>query len=402
MEARSIIYNRFIKPFEGRKTAANIGVELEFPLVSLDGGDIDKEYAQGIMEHFEGLGYRTVLTGTGGEKLFVENSFGDCMSFDNSYNNFEFSLNFADDLTLLEERFRSYLDIVQSFMKNGGMRLMGLGTNPNKPRIKVHHAPFATYDMVSDYLHSYPAEHDIPDFPAFLSSVQTHLDVSAADLPKAYTLFAKLDFLRAMLFANSSDWDKKGYRLYRDYLWEKSAFGYCPNITGKVDESFETTEDIVDYFLKKGMFNRIRDGEYQVFSPVNIREYFENPAFGAKEEDIECYLSFKSVEVTARGTLEVRGDCAQPFAAAFAPPAFNLGILCAMDDAAKRTEEFFKENGITKTNSQLRNIICEGKDPELIAPISRLEKFRFDMWELAADALAARKKGEERLLLERK
>ena len=217
-------------------------------------------------------------------------------------------------------------------------------------------------------------------------------------MPRAYTLFARLDFLRALLFANSPDWEGKGYRLYRDYLWEKSAFGACPNITGKVDGEFRKVDDLVDYFLEKGMFNRIRGGKYETFAPVNIREYFENPAYGAKAEDIECYLSFKSVELTCRGTLEVRGDCAQPFDRAFAPPAFNLGILCAMDKASERTDMFFADNNITASNTELRNIICEGRDPELIAPMPRLRQFASDMLGLAADALRSRGKGEEKLL----
>ena len=398
MKARDIVYNRFFRPFEGKTTASHIGVELEFPLVKIGGGDIDKDYAASVMEHFLAKGWRVALEGTGGEALFVENDRGDCLSFDNSYNNFEFSLSHSDDLTDLEGRFREYLGQVQEYFRKGGMELVGRGTNPNQPGLSVFHVPFSTYDMVSEYLHSGRGQHNIPDFPAFLSSVQTHLDVNIDRLPEAYTLFARLDFLRALLFYDSPDWEGKGYRLYRDYLWEKSAFGACPNITGKVDGRFETVNDLVDYFLKKGMFNRIRDGKYETFAPVNIREYFENPAYGAETEDIECYLSFKSVELTCRGTLEVRGDCAQPFDRAFAPPAFNLGILCAMDKAAELTDNFFANNNITATNTELRNIVCEGRSLELIAPVPSLRQFASDMLNLAIDALRSRGKGEEKLL----
>lgn len=398
MTARDIVYNRFFRPFEGKTTADKIGVELEFPLINLGGGEIDVEYAASIMQHFQDQGYKCALNGTGGVLLFMENHDGDCLSFDNSYNNFEFSLNCSTDLCDLADRFAGYFREVQAFFKKRDMSLAGRGTNPNKKHISQLHVPFSTYDMVDKYLHEGRAEHPYPDFPAYLSSVQTHLDVSLNDLPMAYTLFARLDFLRAMLFANSPDWDGLGYRLYRDYLWEKSAFGSCPNITGKVDEEFKTVDDIVDYFLKKGMFNRIRDGKYETFPPVVISEYFENTAHGARPEDIECYLSFKSVEATCRGTLEVRGDCAQPFNRAFAPPAFNLGILVGRDRACARTHEFFSENRIALTNSELRNIVCEGRDVELIAPVKELEKFKSDMLEISMDALAAREKGEEKLL----
>ncbi len=393
--AYDIVYDKFFRPFEGKTTAGRIGAELEFPLVKIGGGDIDPAYAAGITEHFLARGWRVALRGVGGEPLFIENGAGDCLSFDNSYNNFEFSLNHSDSLTDLEARFREYLGPVQEYFRAGGIELRGRGTNPNMPGLSVFHVPFATYNMVQAYLRT---GGENPDFPAFLSSVQTHLDVALTDLPAAYTLFARLDFLRAMLFANSPDWEGRGWRLFRDHLWESSAFGLCPNITGKVDGEFEDVESLADYFLQKGLFNRIRDGKYEIFPPVSIKEYFENPAHGARPEDIDCYLSFKSVELTCRGTLEVRGDCAQPFDRAFGPSAFNLGVLCARDGAKKLTDEFFRRNGITASNTELRNIVCEGRDLELIAPLPELERFRDDMTNLARDALAKRGKGEEKLL----
>ncbi len=395
MNAREIVYNKFFRPFEGKTTAGRVGVELEFPLVKIGGGDIDPTYAAGIMDRFTEKDWRVVLRGVGGEPLFIENGAGDCLSFDNSYNNFEFSLNHSDSLAALEARFRGYLGPVQDYFRSGGMELRGRGTNPNMPGLSVFHAPFATYNMVQEYL-STGGEN--PDFPAFLSSVQTHLDVNLRELPAAYTLFARLDFLRALLFANSPDWEGRGWRLFRDHLWESSAFGRCPGITGKVDGEFNDVDDLVDFFLQKGLFNRIRGGKYEIFEPVNIREYFENPAYDARPEDIDCYLSFRSVELTCRGTLEVRGDCAQPFDRAFGPPAFNLGILCAMDEAAKIAAGFFDRNQITASNTELRNIVCESRDLELIAPISELERFKRDMVGLAYAALAKRGLGEERLL----
>ncbi len=105
-------------------------------------------YAAAIMDWLGEKGWRCVLHGTGGEKLFMENEAGDCLSFDNSYNNFEFSLNYSDNLGELENRFSSYLSEVLAYFRKGGMELVGRGTNPNKKRISLHHVPFSTYDMV--------------------------------------------------------------------------------------------------------------------------------------------------------------------------------------------------------------------------------------------------------------
>lgn len=396
MNPREIVYNRFINPFVGKKSC-NVGVELEFPLINNNGGDVDTQFVASIMDFIGGKGFSCVLFGTGGEKLFMENGAGDCLSFDNSYNNFEFSMMYGDNLCDIKARFDEYYNMVQEFLARGNHTLCGIGTNPNFKNISVNHTPFSTYNMVQEYLHKFPGKHGYNDFPAFMSSVQTHLDIDEKRLPGAYTLFCRMDFVRALLFGNSPDFEGKGWRIFRDYLWENSGFENCPEITGKIDRNFETIDDIVDFFIEKGMFNRIRCGRYEVFEPVKIKEYFSNEVYGAREEDIECYLSFRNVEVTSRGTLEVRSDCTQKEGRFFAPPAFNLGILSNLDAAKKALDRFFEETGINKKPSELRTLAAEGRE-ELIAPKDILDRLCRDMTDIAADGLKRRSKGEEKLL----
>lgn len=398
MNARNIIVNRFIKPFIGKKPR-HIGVELEFPLINKNGRDIDLPFVAAICDYLEDFGFHCVLTGVHGEKLFMENDVGDCLSFDNSYNNFEFSMMHSESLVSIYERFIRYYEIVQSYLEKGNHALYPQGSNPNFKNISVNHAPFSTYDMVSDYLHTFEGKHDIPDFPAFMSSVQTHLDTDEKALPRAYTFFAKIDFLRGILFHNSPDFFGKGYRIYRDYLWENSAFGNCPEITGAIDSEFKTTDDIIDFYLSKGMFNRLRDGKYEIFKPVLISEYFENPSYGAKEEDIECYLSFRNVEATARGTLEIRSDCTQKEGMFFTPPAFNLGLMENLDKGISRLDKFIKDNSISLLPSEMRKIVTDGKDISLIAPQSEIESLCSDMIKISKEGLIKRGFGEEKLLV---
>lgn len=397
MNAEEIIYKRFIRPFENKK-AHHIGVEAEFPVVNTKKGDTDVSFVSSVSDYLEKEGFSCVLYGTGGEKLFMENDEGDCLSFDNSYNNFEFSLNHGENLCDLYKRFNRYFDLVQEYLLKKDHMLCGSGTNPNFKNLSVNHAPFKTYNMVQKYLHTFKSQHNYPDFPAFMSSVQTHLDVPLEKLPQAYTFFARTDFLRGILFHNSPDFENKGYRIFRDYLWEKSAFGACPGITGAVDEAFETTDDIIKFFLEKGMFNRLRGGEYEIFEPVKIKEYFENAAFGAMESDIECYLSFRNVEITARGTLEIRSDCTQPIGKTFAPPAFNTGLLYNMEKAENVLGGFFERNGITMKNSYLRGIVASGGNLTKIAPESEMKKLCGDMLCVSRAGLLSRGFGEEKLI----
>lgn len=397
MNPREIIYDRFINPFSG-KTGVNVGVELEFPLINNDGGDVDTEFVASIMNFIEEKGFSCVLYGVNGEKLFMENEKGDCLSFDNSYNNFEFSMMYGDNLCKIKERFDSYYTMVQEYLAEKNHSLKGVGTNPNYGKISVNHTPFSTYNMVQEYLHKFPGTHGYNDFPAFMSSVQTHLDINEDQIPKAYTLFCKMDFVRGLLFGNSPDFEGKGWRIFRDYLWEKSGFGNCPEITGSVDRSFENIDDIIDFFLEKGIFNRIRNGKYEVFEPVPIKNYFTDLSYGAQKEDIECYLSFRNVELTSRGTLEIRSDCAQKEGRFFTPPALNLGILSNIEKAEALLNEFFENCNIKKSNSTLRKLVNERREEE-IAPRYILDELCANMLDIAREGLVKREKGEEKLII---
>ena len=143
------------------------------------------------------------------------------------------------------------------------------------------------------------------------------------------------------------------------------------------------------------MFNRIRDGKYEVMRPVPIKEYFLKD--DAREEDIECYLSFRNVELTSRGTLEVRSDCTQKEGRFFMPPAFNLGILNNMDEAEKALDRFCENCNIAKTNSELRKLVNECREEE-IAPRYILDELCASMLEISRKGLAKRGKGEDVLL----
>ena len=391
---REIVYDRFIKPFAG-KTLGNVGVELEFPLINDNGGDVDTQYVASIMDFIEEKGFSCILYGVNGEKLFMENEKGDSLSFDNSYNNLEFSMMYGDNLLDIKSRFDSYYEMVQEYLSQKNHSLADRGTNPNYANLSVNHTPFATYNMVQEYLHKFPGTHGYNDFPAFMSSVQTHLDIGVEEVPRAYTLFCRLDFVRGLLFGNSPDFEGKGWRIFRDYLWEKSGFGNSPETTGSIDRKFKTTDDIIDFYLDKGMFNRIRNGKYEVFKPVPIKEYFLQE--DARKEDIECYLSFRNVELTSRGTLEVRSDCTQKKGRFFMPPAFNLGILHNMEKAESTLDTFFKNCNIDKPNSELRKLVNECREEE-IAPKFILDELCVKMLDIARDGLISRGKGEEELL----
>ena len=77
MNARSIIENRFIKPFIG-KESHHIGVELEFPLINKNGRDIDLNFVAAICDYLEDFGFHCVLTGVHNEFSYICPPGGQC------------------------------------------------------------------------------------------------------------------------------------------------------------------------------------------------------------------------------------------------------------------------------------------------------------------------------------
>ncbi len=392
MTYQQIIEDRFIKPLLNKKTG-NIGVELEFPLLNTKRQPIDKKIALSLLDYFLNNGFKTEDTDTEGNPAFIVNNDGDCISFDNSYNNIEFSMNYNENLLVIKKRFEKIFLQAQAFAEKHGYIITGMGTNPYKKYITQNHVSYPVYNMVDEYLHKFQNEktHNYPDFPAYLSSVQTHLDITPDDLPKTATLFAKIDFLRGLMFSNSPDFEFGKTLCYRDSLWADSAFGICKTNTGAVDEEYKNLSHIAESFYKRHMFNRIRNGNYEIFEPVCIEKYFDK----GTEDDINQFLSFRHIEITCRGTLEIRSDCAQPLCDALIPPAFNLGIAHNIDIAIKLTDEFFGNNSYS--NSYLRKCVSSGDG---IAEFSeeQLTSYAVDMVSAAYDGLIKRGMGEEILL----
>lgn len=403
--ARSIVREHFILPFaaENRK---NIGTELEFPLVRLDKQPIVKKDALAILEHMLQCGFHTEEVDAEGQPAFIVNDDGDCLSFDNSYYNFEFSMEKGESLLLQKKRFDVLFHKVQSYLRPRGYLLCGMGTHPYYPYLEKASVSFPVYRVIQKFLSQFQGEgyHGMADFPAYLSSVQTHLDVSLALLPRAVSLFAAMDFVRALLFSNSPALGgMSGFEetvCFRDYLWEKSGFGSLNANVGKVEGTFRTERDLEDLILKRSMFYRERNGSCELIPPVTVEQYFEQA--DSREEDIRFYLSFQNVEITRRGTLEIRSDCQQPVGEGFCPPAFHLGILQKLSEAEALLADFL-EQALPKELSEhphRNQILRDGVIYHYRVPAEEkaLRSLLCGFTSLAQEGLKERGKGEEVLL----
>ncbi len=403
MNARQLVESTFLSRFfqEGRQF---VGVELEFPLLAKDGGSVHDEIITGLPAFLLENGFKIGETDIHGNGVFLVNADDDCLSFDNSYNNFEFAMAKSKNLLTVAHRFYALFDLVQSYLLPKGHTLSGLGTNPHHEKAETKAVDYPIYRTLRRFLSDFSGGyfHRFPDFPAWLSSIQTHLDVDAAILPKALTLFASMDFVRGLLFANSLPFPEltshPNTLCFRDYLWEHSGFGCLADNTGPVCGNFQTLDDITDMICKKSMFLTYRNGNYDCMPPVELENYFDTQGI---PDDMDGYLSFKNVEITRRGTLEVRSDCAQPIGSAFAPAAFNLGIFLGLSEAEELLTNFFallppEYKDAPKRNMILRRLVINGE--ALPVNPAYVKMLLMNLVSLAENKLKERGFGEEQLL----
>ncbi|MBE7034910.1 MAG: hypothetical protein E7402_02140 [Ruminococcaceae bacterium] len=403
MNARDMIASLFIAPF-CNKERKNIGVELEFPLLNLCGTAPEKTVIDGLLQHLLENGFTTEETDANGNAAFLVNDDGDCLSFDNDYNNFEFAMEKNENLLVIANRFYVLFELVQTYLLPHGHSLTGMGTNPHHHSSKAMPVSYPIYQTLREFLPEFSGEgyHRFADFPAWLSSVQTHLDVPIDELPRMLTLFSALDFAHGLLFSNSLPFsdvtDFPDAVCFRDYLWEHSGFGSLSDNTGPVCGTFETADDIIDLFLQKSIFLTKQGKSYQVIDTLPIKDFCDSCN---SLSDLDGYLSFKNIEITRRGTLEVRSDCAQPVGAAFAPPAFHLGLFKNLEKAEALLENFLNKlptdiSSDPERNKILRRMVCMGTP--LPVKNEDVQAFLLSLTELAANGLVSRGLGEETLL----
>ena len=103
------IYDKYIAPTKiARKNY--IGVEIEMPVVALDGGSVDENTVHEIADLFsEKFGFIPVgYDAQGSVTSFRNNKNGDILSFDCSYSNLELSFGRAETLFEIHYRFKKY------------------------------------------------------------------------------------------------------------------------------------------------------------------------------------------------------------------------------------------------------------------------------------------------------
>ena len=344
-----------------------VGVELEYPVVNLEGKATDIEVVKELFWYLSSVLKFTVekVDDFGNPIQLLDPVSRDTILFEVAYTTVEFAFGRAKSIQEVEERFNFYMATIQNKLGEANHAIVGCGIHPNWDKNENCPVAYPRYQMLMDYLNlsrnvTKSDLHHFPEYGAFICGSQVQLDVSKSNFLRVINAFTQIEAAKAYLFANSefsgADWDTK---ISRDIFWEESMHGIYPENVGVNARLFKDEEDFFDYLDHSAIFTAERDGQTYYFYPVQARNYLTTPEIQAftlngdevliypQEEDFQTHRSYQYQDLTTRGTVEFRSVCTQPLDRTFASAAFHLGLLVNLDklEAYLETAPFFKEFG---------------------------------------------------------
>ena len=344
-----------------------IGIELEFPIVNLEGKATDIEVVKDLFRYLPSvLGFTIEKVDEFGNPIqLLDPVSQDTILFEVSYTTIEFAFGRAKSIQEVEERFRDYMDLIQKKLGEANHAIIGSGIHPYWEKNENQPVAYARYQMLMAYLNLSRSKtnvdlHDYPQYGAFICGSQVQLDVSKSNYLRVINAFTQIEAAKAYLFANSefsgADWDTK---ISRDIFWEESMHGIYPENVGVNARLFKDEDDFFDYLDHSAIFTAERDGQTYYFNPIQARDYLTTPEIQAftlngdevliypQEEDFQTHRSYQYQDLTTRGTIEFRSVCTQPLNRTFASAAFHLGLLLHLDklEAYLQSAPFFTTFG---------------------------------------------------------
>ncbi len=344
-----------------------VGVELEYPVVNLEGKATDIEVVKELFRYLPSVLGVTIekVDEFGNPIQLLDPVSQDTILFEVAYTTIEFAFGKAESIQEVEERFNFYMATIQNKLGEANHAIVGCGLHPNWDKNENCPVAFPRYQMLMDYLNLSRSKtsrglHDFPEYGAFICGSQVQLDVSRSNYLRVINAFTQIEAAKAYLFANSefsgADWDTK---ISRDIFWEESMHGIYPENIGVNARLFKDEDDFLDYLNHSAIFTAERDGETYYFYPIRAKDYLgttEIHAFALdgeeillypQEKDFETHRSYQYQDLTTRGTIEFRSVCTQPLDRTFTSAAFHLGLLVHLDklEAYLRTAPFFTTAG---------------------------------------------------------
>ena len=393
-----LVKDRFSK-FE-KISPKTIGVEIELPIINKNHNCIEMSNIQELFKFLiDELDFNVEKKDNQGNViLLINENNGDKISLEYSENTIEISLKEDYNLYNLKSRFEKYVHFIQKELNKFNYELQGEGINPNFKNINRNCLDDDRYLIIQKILTRTNKNKSIyNEFCAYICSIQTHLTPSIEDLVNVINVFSCIEWVKSILFSNSYI-EELHSNLARDYLCEASNFGKQNTGTNMI---YMNLDDLISDYCKRKLHYIEREKRFYMIESQSLETFFNKTKilgtdindnarlFVPDAEDIKSFRSYKNVEVTTRGTIEIRSDCTQNIDDIFDVIAFNVGIF----EKHKEINDLVKKYGFED------NIIERRKRKNVNPKINENEKaFIIKLIEIVYEGLRSRGKKEEDLI----
>lgn len=392
-----------------------VGVELEFPIVEINGNKTNIEVTKNLFRTLANLlDFKVEKIDDDQNPIqLVHSSSKDRILFELSYNTIEFAFEKAHSIDEVAKRFEDYLKIIQPILQENNHEIQGHGIHPLWQENDNSPVKIERYKMLMAFLamngtgmktHSYPL------YGAFICGNQVQLDVRRDNYLRIINAFNKIEAAKAYLFSNSEFsaevWDT---RISRDIFWEESLHGYYKENVGVYPKDYQSEEEFFNNLARTAIFTATREGKSYYFKPIRVEDYLDQKEITAYtadgnekiinpvKEDLKQHRSYQFQDLTARGTVEFRSVCTQPLETTFAPIAFELGLFVQLEKLESYLEYslFFKneEQDYRKLRKKYSKKNLSEKEKEAIQSFSK------DLLDIAKAGLTKRGYREEKFLI---
>lgn len=392
-----------------------VGVELEFPIVEINGNKTNIEVTKNLFRTLANLlDFKVEKMDDDQNPIqLVHRSSKDRILFELSYNTIEFAFEKAHSIDEVAERFETYLKIIQPILQEDHHEIQGHGIHPQWQKNDNSPVKIERYKMLMAFLAMNGTgmkTHPYPSYGAFICGNQLQLDVRRDNYIRIINAFNKIEAAKAYLFSNSEfsaeAWDTK---ITRDIFWEESLHGYYKENVGIYPKDYQSEEEFFNNLARTAIFTAARDDQSYYFKPIRVKDYLDQKEITAYtadgnekiikpvKEDLKQHRSYQFQDLTARGTVEFRSVCTQPLETTFAPIAFELGLFVQLENLENYLEHcsFLKneKQDYRKLRKKYSKKILSEKEEETIQSFSK------DLIDMARAGLIKRGYGEETFLI---
>ena len=392
-----------------------VGVELEFPIVEINGNKTNIEVTKNLFRTLANLSDFEV------EKIdddqnpiqLIHCSSKDRILFELSYNTIEFAFERARSINEVAKRFEAYLKIIQPILQENNHEIQGHGIHPLWQENDNSPVKIERYKMLMAFLAMNDTgmkTHSYPSYGAFICGNQVKLDVRRDNYIRIINAFNKIEAAKAYLFSNSEfsaeAWDTK---IARDIFWEESLHGYYKENVGIYPKDYQSEEEFFNNLARTAIFTATREGKSYYFKPIRVEDYLDQKEITAYtadgnekiinpvKEDLKQHRSYQFQDLTARGTVEFRSVCTQPLGTTFAPIAFELGLFVQLEKLEDYLEDssfiYNEEQDYRKLRKKYSKKILSKEEKEAIQSFSK------DLIGIAKVGLIKRGYREEKFLI---